>query len=395
MVNKSNIDRKMNCEVCQSNDWHFLPMANTGKSITTSGAVIDQPLGKAQCSICGLVQRIKFDYLSISEFYETQYKTYFERVGAEEYDKPRYSAMADWVANSLNGFTPIRIADIGCGRGWMIVELAKHYPTAEFTGIEPSLDNSQAAREIGLNVISARLENVKDNVGQFDLVYSNNVIQHTTSAGGFLHDLTSITAEEGIILLTLPDASIPGNEMMWSDQNFSIAPTHLFRLAESLGLHILCWRKPPDVASLIDKQMIVLAKKPLNLRLRKDSPPKLNIEENIAKRTKYVNAWANLDKILNDRIDKINNIYNFGASMWSYLLRGYCPSYWNKVKACVVDKFTGQFFDKPVIPLDTLPEEDEEIMLVLGINPANQMRLKSRLTQENFTVVTWHDIISR
>ena len=84
---------------------------------------------------------------------------------------------------------------------------------------------------------------------------------------------------------------------------------------------------------------------------------------------------------------------NFGASFWSMLLAAYCPEYWRRVDACVVDEGQGTFLDKPLLSLEKIPESTQPL-IVLGTNPSIQGQLKNRLAYRA-QVVSWEDLITR
>jgi len=390
---KVNENKLPPCEVCNFTSWHIY--ASSDISVTTSGKIVNEPLGKAQCVNCGFLQRVLKKYLGLSGFYEKDYGTYFERLGAENFDNPRYVLMAEWIYDSIKPCTPQTILDVGCGRGWGMIEIKKQFLNSEVLGLEPSIDNSEIARNNGLSVITATLAQAKGTLDKKDLIYANNVIQHAISPEETLSDLKSLINENGLIVIICPDATRPSNEMMWSDQNFSFTPAHLFRLSDKVGLKVQAWRKAPEAQCLLDKQLIVLSRsKKNNYGLSSDEPALFDIKKNIDDRDKYVELWLALDKRLNERIGKTGKVYNFGASMWSYLLRAYCPQYWSAVDACLVDNLKGRFMDKKVLPCDRSLFEPHDT-IVLGTNPASHPMLKKRLCENGLNVVVWDDIITR
>lgn len=209
------------CQICKSKDWLPLNEPNLRFSITTAGRVINQPLGKAQCGNCGFVQRVKTDFLGISDYYENDYANYYERPGTQAFHKNRYSEIIAWMSSFILPTHKInKIMDVGCGQGWAMEAMKKKFPFAEIEGIEPSYFNSEKAKEKGFSVFEGKVENLMIN-DKYDLVYSNNVIQHVNDASAFLNYLGSIVKDDGIIILTCPDGSKPNVELLWSDQNFS------------------------------------------------------------------------------------------------------------------------------------------------------------------------------
>ena len=131
-------------------------------------------------------------------------------------------------------------------------------------------------------------------------------------------------------------------------------------------------RPNPANNNLLNKQIVILAKDDADIAVSAleagYSPAEL-----FERRAEYLRKWQLLDGVLGKRVGGYS-VYNFGASMWTWLLAGYCPAYWAKVKACMVDGEHGQAVDKIVLP----PLEirlGKEDCVVLGINPINQASL--------------------
>ena len=380
------------CEICELSKWHVFPEWNHGRSVTTAGKIVDESLGKAQCKECGLIQRISHDFLGNSSFYEDSYQTYYERLTPGVSESNRYSAIVQWICDSITGNNPRSIVDIGCGRGDAIEEMMSRYPSSKIIGIEPSIGNSEIARKIGLNIVTGMLNDVEMESGVNDLVYSINVFQHTTSPREFLEDAKMLLNEKGKLVIVCPDATVPGNEMMWCDQNFSFSPTHLFSLARDAGLEVVSWQKA-EQDILADKQIIVLAlidevqeSASFGRQVSLDIPQSINLHTN------YIHAWSQLDYHLLAKIQGKKNVYNFGASMWSYLLRAYCPRYWSMVKACIVDECEGQFMDRKVIPVNMSTFGKDDIV-VIGANPKSHSSLKKKFEENGVDVVIWDALI--
>lgn len=357
--------------------------------------IVDASLGKGQCNSCGVVQRLTTELLGQGTFYTQNYHTYFSRVGAETFDRSRYAATAMWMKSSLGKFCPQNIADVGCGRGWTMKEMSLLFPDTPITGIEPSEEDARLASENGFDIITSTLEAAMSTVGTFDLIYCNNVIQHSLSPRKFLSNLMQIVSDNGLIVLTCPDVTRPSNEMMWSDQNFSLAPVHLFKLASDVGLHVLSWQMPPSLVNLANKQLIIASKDSrIPFTFCSGDPPSFSISENIEERNQYLEGWQSLDNYLCQSVSDKTAVYNFGASMWSYLLRGYCPKYWQKVDACVIDEFSGQFMDKAVMPYQGI-EFTRKDAVVLGTEPLNQPSLEQTLRDRCLaaSIITWNQIV--
>jgi SAM-dependent methyltransferase len=377
------------CAVCGSRSWRALPDPHEARSVTTAGLVLREPLGKAHCGDCGLAQRVRSDLVGAAgRYYEDHYRSYFERPGTAPSEQARYQATALWMQQALGGRSFQRILDVGCGRGSQLSELSKLQVDSAFAGVEPSRDAAEAARQDGWEVVDGRIEEEAGRLGHFDLVYANNVLQHVVSPREFLGRMRSLLLPGGRLLLTCPWAGVPSNELLWADQSYSFSPEHLWRLAEQVDLRVETWAPaPPAVASLLDKQLVVLAPGPGPHAHR--APAR---DADFGARVEYLAAWASLDACLLERAGDGSRLLNFGASMWTHLLRGYCPRYWELVNACVIDGKPGVFMEKPLLSSSELGPGD---VVVLGTNPASQASLRSALLGRVLRTVSWDDRIVR
>jgi SAM-dependent methyltransferase len=343
---------------------------------------------------CGLLQKKDRRFVGHNLFYEEQYQNYYERPSVERFDRARYVAMAEWMKSALgDDFTPRSILDVGCGAGWSMEATQRIYTAAKVAGVEPSIANAQKAISAGFEVLSTRFGNGAVLSKPCDLIYSNNVLQHVTDLPGYFRDLAANLADGGCIAMILPDATEASNEMLWCDHNFSFRPRDLLALAEPAGLRVCNWQSNPANNALLHKQIVVLAKadhSPIQVSLPGHA---LASEALFEQRSSYMSKWQKLDGELARRTAGHNRVFNFGASMWTWLLAGYCPNYWGSVSACLVDGGSGRCVDKPVIsPADI--EFSEGDCITLGVNPANQTDFEKKLRGLGSNIVGWADLIS-
>jgi SAM-dependent methyltransferase len=338
-----------------------------------------------------VAQRTGATFLAQTDFYEKQY-SFYERPGAALFDRQRYAAMANWIRASLPS-TPTTILDAGCGRGWMLEAMAAVFPGAKFSGIEPSEAESDNARRLGFDVMTSRIAPSMKTRERYDLVYSTNVLEHTDSPADFLTGLGSLLTPEGRIVITCPDGSTPGAELMFSDQNFSLLPVHLVRLATRSGLEVARWSGPPPDVSLRDKQLVVLRRAtgdPVTAT-GISSPDMASLHR---KRCDYLDAWRSCAEKLRSECAQARRVYNFGTSTWSFLLAGYCPQYWELVTAAMIDGISGEFLGKPVLDAGRVDLKDGDAV-VLGVDPEKQKKLSERFRDSPARVITWNGIVTR
>jgi 2-polyprenyl-3-methyl-5-hydroxy-6-metoxy-1,4-benzoquinol methylase len=382
----------MFCLICGGNDWRALPEPNQHQSMTTSGVLIRQKLEREQCMTCGLLRKRDGEFLGRGRFYEEQYAKYYERPGGTTYDAGRYTAMARWMKAALGDeFAPASILDIGCGAGWQMRACQEAYKKARIEGVEPSATNAERARSAGFTVHAERFGVEKTRNTRYDLIYANNVLQHVVDPLGFLKDIADHLSPGGRVALIMPDASEPSNEMLWYDHNYSFRPKDLSVLSTAAGLHLENWQPNPDDKNLLDKQLVVLALKPRPVSIT--PPTAYSAAELFERRAAYLAKWRDLDNKLLGRISRHDRVFNFGASMWTWLLAGYCDQYWNKVNLCLVDGEHGRCLDKEVVPTATATFKSGDC-IVLGVNPANQAAFGERFGSQGVHIIKWSDQIA-
>lgn len=359
--------------------------------MTTAGRFVNAPLGKAQCVGCASVQKVFEKRLADTDFYERAY-TYYSRPGAEKFDTVRYEALARWVASSVADIKPRIILDIGCGRGWTMSAMKVHFPNAAYVGIEPTEEAVQSAREQGLEVHQGRLGVTEFGGEPFDLIYSNNVLQHTTDPVAFLTHHMPLLKDDGRIVLSCPDGSVPNVELMMADQNFSFSPCHLATICKKSGFALERWLPCPG-GPLRHEQLVVLRK------ANYASSAAIPVCESIPTLVpgydalmRYFSAWGDTNKFICSAIEGSTRVFNFGGGLWSYVLAAYCPDYWKQVKVCLVDGFAGQCLDKEVFPTEKIDLGPDDVV-VLGTNPYVQDSLMQRFADLKVRVVSWHHII--
>ncbi len=133
------------------------------------------------------------------------------------YDKrsrERRQPSADLAAR-LAGRAYGRVLDIGCGTGLSTMILRERWPSAEITGVDLSFEMLDQARRTDDSVVWLQRDCSRplDDLGRFDLVFSNAFLQWLSDQEGFLRNTRDLLAEDGILAVQLPDfLSMPANE---------------------------------------------------------------------------------------------------------------------------------------------------------------------------------------
>lgn len=384
------------CQVCGSNEWLNLPNPVEGRGVTTAGRIVNESLGKAQCADCGFVQRVFARFLGDTDYYEQDYAKYYDRPGTTQFHIARYRVLAEWMTSIVSPLSASRILDVGCGQGWAMEAMKTFYPEADIEGLEPSTFNSKVAREKGFVVYEARVGKAALPETKYDLVYSNNVIQHVTNAREFIESLREMVSDDGAIVITCPDGSVPNIEILWCDQNFSFLPEHLMRLCKDIGFPTIDWFASPPSPSVPPAQMLFLAKDPkVHARRNGMVIPVARPEKVYQSKCDYLNSFRRTDDYICSRTEGCPRVFNFGASYWSSILAAYCPRYWQRVSACIVentDIVEPAFLDKRVLQLDAIKPTDRD-GIVFGTSPATHKALSERYSTTWKNVVSWDQFL--
>ena len=102
-------------------------------------------------------------------------ETYLDEIRAE---MPRYDELQDATIEAIP-FTPRRVLELGVGTGETARRLRARYPDAELTGLDSQPEMVFKARELGIEVRLARMEDPLPD-GPWDLVISVLSVHHLT-----------------------------------------------------------------------------------------------------------------------------------------------------------------------------------------------------------------------
>lgn len=381
------------CQLCRSNDWVTLPDPSTNKSVTTASRVVDQPLGKSQCNNCGFVQRVRATFLGFTDYYENDYANYYERPNTTEFHKKRYEQIINFMLYNVNTNQDFKeILDIGCGQGWAMDEVRAKYPDSTIEGAEPSDYNVKKAEVKGYKIYHGKLEDIHFEK-KYDMIYSNNVIQHVNDAKAFMENSKKLLKEGGILIVTCPDGSRPNIELLWSDQNYSFLPQHLVDLGNQLNFEHTFHSLSGNFPALPPAQSLTLTNNFDNLRpsIKKEDNTVLK-EDVLQLREEYLSAFSKIDDYLISNIEEGMPLYNLGASYWTSALATYCPKYWDKVESCLIDETDNhvQFMGKTVQKIQDIDAANSAI--TLGISPASHDAVANKFS--NWAkVLKWNNFI--
>jgi SAM-dependent methyltransferase len=376
------------CLACGASEFATIEPPHPARSVTTAGLIVDRPLDRRHCLRCGLCWQPRPVVADKAAFYRQDYAAYFQRPGTDQSEASRYKTIAAWLREECRGLSPRSILDVGCGAGLLLAAMRQEFPRATLAGIDLSQENSALARAHGFTVVTGGVPGDLPE-GPFDLIVAVNVIQHIADPIAFLSALVSAVEEDGRVMLLYPQGARVGNDLLWADQEFSFSRDQLAAVAARTGLIALPASRtaPPELG---DKAVIALRRG--NERRAEPLAAADQSSELLRQRREYFRNWRELRARL-DRASAAASgpVYNFGASMWTMLLAGYCPEYWGRVAACIVDGASARFLDKDVWSAETL-SQTQRPALILGTSPHSQPGLRRRFAT-TCDVVSWDDLI--
>lgn len=111
------------------------------------------------------------------------------------------------LINRLDGITPARILDIGCGPGNSTAALAKRFGSSEILGIDYSEDMLRRARETHQELEFRRCsvpDELSEISGNFDLIFSNACIHWIPDHPALLQSLFAKLNDGGTLAVQIP-----------------------------------------------------------------------------------------------------------------------------------------------------------------------------------------------
>lgn len=123
------------------------------------------------------------------------------------FSKERIQPVIDLV-NRLDCNTDIRrIIDIGCGSGMSTKPLLKRWPSTEIIGVDYSDTMLNKAKEWNKDIrwLKRDCNNPLEDLGKFDLVFSNAALQWLNDQGAVIKNLSRLLNKKGVLAMQIPD----------------------------------------------------------------------------------------------------------------------------------------------------------------------------------------------
>lgn len=335
-------------------------------AMRSDGLILNERLRKYQCLNCGVLLG-KNNQFS---------KPYLRSSGNSVFDEKRHYAVAVGISellSKLNLRIEANVLEIGGANFATSIELKKLHPRFNISNIEQSPERIPQNAEINI-VIENFLDYFFDK--KFDVIFSNNVLEHIDDTRYFLKHASEQLSQDGYIVVCCPTFSPVSNELLFTDHLYHFTPRGLDICCQSVGLQLL----EHKVSNWDQLTQTYLISKKSNKKINNFSIDTLELYK---RRKAHIEKWSKQDKLLQSLIKNHTTLLLFGAGEFSQLIRTYLPKSYAKVNSLVVESLSGsRIFDKPIIELKKINASNKQI--IVGVNPASQEIVKIKLIEAGF-----------
>jgi SAM-dependent methyltransferase/glycosyltransferase involved in cell wall biosynthesis len=164
-----------------------------------------------------------------------------------------------------------RFLDIGCAFGFSC-SMAQ-FLNWEPTGVEPTQVGVLGAKMLGVPILPAYLENTDLTPGQFDYVYSSEVIEHVQDVDAFVATAARYLKPDGVLVLTTPNGqALRGLDAVEHEWHQSLYPGYHVNVFSPASLEMVLRRNGMSSVQIIldegssgRKRMFVFASRSAHL----------------------------------------------------------------------------------------------------------------------------------
>ena len=379
------------CPICGAGTWQDFLSSSTGRMMTGDQRVLQGRIAKVICTGCGTVANARpFTERECREFYQDDYELntseghqhlFFSKDGA--------IARHQLIAERIRPHLPTNfqsILEIGCGKGELLERFTAAYPDVVLRGIDGSSQAVALAKARGFDVDLGFV--VADtSLPKADVVMAIGVLEHLEDPAPFLRILRDALNPDGRVVLTVPIQDHSSCDLFFDEHVWHFHSEHLIHLLRANGLRIVAM----DCSHPIDTVMGLFVCEREDAVLR----PAWDKDRDYAKfvtqnRDAWLRVFGNVDRWLNQI--GTSKLAVFGAGEVFALFRA--NSQLGKAPIAVIldedpQKIGGHLAGVSVHDPRWLATQDD-IAVMLAINPRYHEPIRLRLTPQTKTIFTWN-----
>lgn len=212
------LQQRHNCPICDSKEYRVLHR----QIFEPIDAVT--PVNSYDVTVCGQCGMIYANNIpSQKEFddYYTSYSKYEYELSQSDY----YGKVADCISSVAS--VSDRIADIGCGRGEVLIDLQKR-GYENLVGIEPSIYNAERLKKkYNIESVNSDIKDIGD-IGNFDLVIASGVLEHIVDLQESMRKISRIISDNGYFIVIVPNAEQFISTIQFPFEAFSMEHINFF-----------------------------------------------------------------------------------------------------------------------------------------------------------------------
>lgn len=354
------------CSVCGGATTELIDVGMPN-SMRSDGLVIREPLKKYHCFSCGCLIGRNFQ----------PFVPYFRSNGSSVFDLIRHRAVANGIAKLIETLglgNAVKVLEVGAASFQTSLQLKETNNNLAITAVEPSPECQPHCNSINI-VIADFLSHQFDE--KFDVIFSNQVIEHVSDTRAFLTRCSHNLKDDGFILVCCPTSTVASNELLFSDHFFHFTPAAIAQCCSGSGLTLI-----NNFVSSWDPltHVYVMRKTSANLQLNENEIPAQALFDD---RVRLFSDWSAQEHLIEERIDSGKTLLLYGAGEFSQLIRAYLPRIYSRVEVIILDNITGaREFDKPVIKASDSKIGGQQVLI--GTHPATREAVKNKLLALGF-----------
>ena len=217
-------------------------------SILSDSRIMNDRVDNYFCLDTGLFFNASGPRTSVKGFYTDEYDLHSESTESEfkYFDNKKvvgiYDDIANFISGSVEGLVdPLKILDIGCGKGLLLSKLRKHFFNAKLFGIEPSRNSHKFFQKVlpEVTLSESTFEDSPFINKSFNLIVANGVLEHVPDPISFLNDIRNSLDDDGYLYIGVPNFENNPADVFTFDHLTRFTPSSIDLIFKLAGFKIV------------------------------------------------------------------------------------------------------------------------------------------------------------